>query len=105
MAFTKLTMKNPLTGFMKQAPVGFSWTTLIFGPFPAFLRGDVGSGILIAVLYLFTGGIAVIPFAFLYNKMYLKKLMFEGYKVAGADEATLAMIRAKTSLHLTSVES
>ena len=30
MAFTKIIFKNPNTGAIKEAPVGFSWTCLLY---------------------------------------------------------------------------
>ena len=44
MASMTLNMKNPQTGQVKQAPVGFSWTVFFFGMFPAFFRGDIKYG-------------------------------------------------------------
>ena len=36
-------------GAKKVVPIGWSWTTLIFGPFPAFFRGDWRWGLIISV--------------------------------------------------------
>ncbi len=36
----KLILLNPHSGIIKQAPVGFTWTTAFFGPLPALYRGD-----------------------------------------------------------------
>jgi len=40
MAYTTITFENPRTEHIKQAPVGFSWTVLLFGFFPRLFRGD-----------------------------------------------------------------
>jgi len=39
MAFAIITFKSK-NQVVKNAPVGFSWTTLFFGFFPALIRGD-----------------------------------------------------------------
>jgi hypothetical protein len=38
---TKVQMKNPSNGLIKDGFVGFSWTTLFFGCFPALFRSDL----------------------------------------------------------------
>ncbi len=73
---------------MKKGLVGFSWTTLFFGPWPALFRGDYGwfgVGLLVAVVSIFLAGIPALIYnivmAFKYNKIYTKKLVIEqGFK-------------------------
>lgn len=36
-----VTLKNIDTGVIKNVPTGYSWTTLLFGFFPALFRGDL----------------------------------------------------------------
>jgi hypothetical protein len=64
MEFAKITFSNPHTGSIKIAPVGFSWTTLFFGPFPAFMRGHVSYGLVITLLAMITAGLSTIVFAY-----------------------------------------
>tara|TARA_B110000196_G_scaffold228964_1_gene197622 strand:- start:573 stop:890 length:318 start_codon:yes stop_codon:yes gene_type:complete len=80
MAFGQITFKNPYTGSIKEAPIGFSWTTFFFSPFPAFMRGHVSYGFIILTLAIITGGLSSIVFAFIYNKMYVQHLISEGFK-------------------------
>ncbi len=86
MAYATINFENPNTGGMKIAPVGFSWTTFFFGPFPALLRGHIGMGIVILVLAIITGGLSTLYFMFAYNKMYIKHLIQQGYKVDNASQ-------------------
>ena len=73
----KLTKYNTI----KYVPTGFSWTILLFGFFPAMLRGDTKWTLIIFFLDIFTGGIARIIISFHYNKIYLENLLLEGWTV------------------------
>lgn len=77
-------LKNPATGVTKKGFYGFSWTTLLFGGFPALFRGDYMIGLIFIVLNIFTVGVAGLIFAFSYNRRYTTKLLEEGYQFAGA---------------------
>lgn len=71
------TLTNIETGDTKEAPSGYSWTTLLFGPIPAFMRGDIFWGVII-LLTTPLGWLLVWPF--IYNGLYYKKLTDAGYK-------------------------
>lgn len=84
---TELRLLNPQTGIQKKAFIGFSWTSLFFGPFVMMFRGDwlVFFVTLVAALILnaVTAGIASIVFAlvlgFTYNRWHARRLMERGY--------------------------
>jgi hypothetical protein len=86
MAYATINFHHPLTGGLKSAPVGFSWTTLFFGFFPALLRGHWVGALVILALSFITAGIAGLVFPFIYNKMYIKYLIGEGFKVKNASQ-------------------
>lgn len=99
MAFAKVFLKNPRTGQMREAPVGYSWTMFFFGFFPPLLRGDWVIAIIIFILSLALFFV-FLPFApslvmsFFYNKMYLRRMINEGFEATGGT-ADLAMIERK----------
>ena len=66
-------------GKIKKVKLGFSWTTLFFGPFPALNRQDGLWALIILAGLLFTGGFLLPVFAFVYNKVYLNNLLKSGY--------------------------
>lgn len=49
-------------GLMKQAPVGFSWTMLLFGPFVPLFRGDLKWTILHSLTLLLTALLTLLFF-------------------------------------------
>jgi hypothetical protein len=79
MAYTTVLLTNGVE--VKKAPIGFSWTVLCFGGWPALFRQDWiwGFGLLIAGLL--TYGLAGVVAAFFYNKVYAKTLFDDGYRV------------------------
>lgn len=89
MAHSTLVMQNLASGATKQAPVGYSWTTALWGFWPALLRGDLKwAGIIFGtemVVAFFTFGLGIyipcIVFGFIYNKQYIKGLVEKNYQV------------------------
>lgn len=84
MAFAKVYLKNPKTGQMREAPVGFSWTTFFFGFFPALLRSDWLGAVVQLCLSLVTFGLSNLIFMFTYNRWYLKRLVNDGFEVSSS---------------------
>lgn len=72
---------------IKESPAGFSWTTLIFGFWPALLRGDFLGALVIMiinaganfnpVLYVLSS----ILIAIFYNYVYINRKINNGYGV------------------------
>lgn len=86
-------VKHPQSGIVKKAYVGFSWTTLFFGLFPALFRADfitfIGGfviWIILAIFYIVPAIVANIVWAFVYNSYYTKKLLERGYEFADSPE-------------------
>lgn len=85
---TKIRMKHKETGLTKDGFIGYSWTTLLFGSFPALFRGDfitfIGVFVVLIILGVISFGIgafiAMIVWSFLYNKYYTRKLIEKGYQ-------------------------
>jgi len=75
-----ITLKNK-SGVIKQAPQGFSWTTLFFGIFPALLRGDIKWALVMFIVAVLTCGLSWLIFPFVYNGLYLNELLHKGYEV------------------------
>ena len=95
----KLTLQHPNTGFIRQVPVGFSWTTLFFGPLPALRRGDLKWFFIQFIL----DSLFIIPafiFPFKYNKLHLKKLLEAGYKVKLVQGASMDALNFQLGLEL-----
>ena len=91
---TEVNMKHKETGLSKTGYIGFSWTTLFFGAIPALFRGDyltfLGAFVIIVVLGLMSAGIggiiAMIIWAFMYNKQYTRTLIEKGYEFSDSEE-------------------
>ncbi len=79
MSGAKLILKNPRNGSIKTAPIGFSWTILFFGFLVPLYRKEWFWTILTLILQVITLGVAAIPLAFCYNKIYIRRLINKGY--------------------------
>jgi len=95
MAYTHINLRNDLTGELRRAPVGFSWTTLFFGCFPALFRSDWKWFAIMLLIGFVTYGLAFIVFMFIYNKLYITDLINKGYKAVSIDDGNFAKASAK----------
>ncbi len=90
---TTIMLKHRQSGLVKTGFYGFSWTTLFFGMFPALFRGDfvtfIGGFFVLAILGIVSFGIgavlAMLIWAFIYNKYYTRRLLEQGYEFADSD--------------------
>jgi len=98
MAFATITFKSK-EGVIKDAPVGFSWTTFFFGFFPALIRGDWMWALIMFVATWITFGISGIIFAFIYNRLYIQGLLKKGFKVKNYS-GNKALIEQKAQIKL-----
>jgi len=104
MAFTSIIFKNPNTGAMKEAPVGFSWTVFFFGFFPPLFRGDFKWAIIIFILAMITFGISNLVFMFIYNKLYVRDLIGSGYKAQSIASGDLDYASANVGIAIPRLE-
>jgi hypothetical protein len=101
MAFDTLILKNPNTGEIVRAPVGFSWTSFFFGGIPALLRSDWLHAIIFLAIQFFTFNLGSIVFGFIYNKMYIKKMLYkDGFKVVSSEKGDLQKVSNTLGIEL-----
>lgn len=100
MAFTKIVFKNPNNGAIKEAPVGFSWTVFFFGLFPALFRGDWKWAVIMLILAVMTFGLSNLAFMFIYNKLYIKELIGEGYKAESIASGDMGAASATVGIEI-----
>jgi hypothetical protein len=99
---TKINMLNPDTGLIKTGFYGFSWTTFFFDAFPALFRSDfitfVGVFVVLTIIAIATEGfgifLAMIVWAFMYNKYYTRRLIERGFKFNGTVEENARTAKA-----------
>ncbi len=105
MAFTTVVFTNPNNGFIKEAPVGFSWTVMFFGIFPPLLRSDWKWAFIMFIAGLITFGFSHLIFIFVYNKLYIKDLIGSGYKAKFVAMGNMDFISAKIGMQIPMLES
>lgn len=81
MAYDIIHFRHPMTGQIREAPVGFSWTCLFFSFLPAFFRSDWKWGFIMFFIAAMTGGLSGLVFMFIYNRLYMKELVNDGFFV------------------------
>lgn len=104
MANNTIYFENPRTGQMKEAPVGFSWTTFFFGPFPMLFRGNWKWFAIILLLAMMTWGLSNLVFMFMVNKLHIKDLVADGFKAKSVKSGSIDAVAASTGLQIPVLE-
>lgn len=99
-AYANVVFENQHTGSIKNAPIGFSWTVFFFSFFPPLFRRDIVWSIIILICAVCTYGISNLIFCFIYNKIYIKKLIGIGYKANHQGSANIDFISGKLGLKI-----
>jgi hypothetical protein len=100
MAYTKIVFENPKTGQIKEAPVGFSWTVLFFGCIPPIFRGDYKWALIMLICAVCSLGLSGFVFIFIYNKLYIKELISNGFKAKSIGKGTLEQATANLGIEI-----
>lgn len=104
MANNKISLTNPFNGHMKEAPVGFSWTLFFFGPFVPLLRGNWEWALIMLIAACCSFGLSWLVFMFIYNKMYVKRLLGRGFKVHSVNKGTVEQMSQRLQIDLPILE-
>lgn len=86
MAYAKIIFQHPDTGLTKEAPVGFSWTFLLFGGYVPLVRFVDTFSVIFHIAWwicsFFLLGLLInVLGGFLFNKQYISRLIGEkGYR-------------------------
>jgi hypothetical protein len=103
MAYTHINFEHPATGELRRAPVGFSWTVLFFGCFPALFRSDWKWFAIMLLIAMLTWGVSFLVFMFIYNKLYIKELIGKGYKATSIDDGDFEKARHVLGIRIPTV--
>jgi hypothetical protein len=96
---TRVTIKHPQSGLVRNGYVGFSWTYLFFGFWVPLIRGEIGIAALHFMLTIVTVGLWQFVVSFLYNKQYMTRKLTSGWVLAdNAERNTLAAVKLGMAL-------
>jgi hypothetical protein len=100
MANNTIIFKNKFTGEARVAPVGFSWTVFFFGFFPPLFRSDWKWAIIMLLCALITAGLSTLVFIFVYNRLYIKDLVNNGFTASGVERGTIANMELRLGFRI-----
>lgn len=93
----KIIFLNPSTKQLRSSPIGFSWTTAGFWFMPALFRGDWKWALVQLILMPITLCWSQVAFMFIYNKLYIRDLLNNGfYPVMNEDAKKLVAFKVCT---------
>lgn len=92
----KVLVIHPSSGMRKTARLGWSWTYWYFGFLVPVFRGEIGIGILHAIISVITFGLFQLIMSFLYNKHHITRLLERGWLLAPEELAARRTLGMET---------
>jgi hypothetical protein len=105
MAHNAIFFENPRSALQRRAPVGFSWTTLFFGPFPLLFRGELAWFLISLGLTVLTLHTSNLVLSFLLNRLYIQDLLKRGFKARSVLHGSSDEVEKELGLELPSLAS
>lgn len=105
MAYNTVYFQNPHTNQTRRAPVGYSWTVLVFGPLVFIARKEWMLFAMTLVLTALTLHISNIVLSFKVNRMYIQMLVNLGYRVVRVRHGTVEGVAEELGIQLPSLSS
>lgn len=78
---------------------------LLARSFEELFRGDVKYGVIQFVIAMVTMGLSNIVFAFIYNKLYIKDLIGQGFKAQSIASGDMNFASAKIGMQIPQLEA
>lgn len=101
MAYTTMILKNPKTGKITEAPVGFSWEALFMGIGGLFsIPFVIMTGDMFWVLFILVVSLVGLVFCGSWNRLTIKSLIRKGFKVKSVGSGDIEHIGDRLGLKL-----
>jgi len=97
-AGNRATLYHGGTERTREAPVGFSWTRLFFGPFPMLFRGNWKWFLISLILAVCTFGLGNLELMLMINRLHLEELVNDGYRVRSLRHGDTALLSTRTRI-------
>ena len=98
MAGNRATLYHKGTERTREAPVGFSWTTLFFGPFRHAVSMDWKWFLGSLLLALCTVGLTNPVLRFMINRLHLRDLVRDGYRLRSMRHGVVSLLSVMTRI-------
>ena len=105
MAYNLIYFENPRTAQQREAPMGYSWSTLFLGPFPMLARKEGVWFLVCLAMAVLTLNLSSVVLSFFVNKLYIRYLINEGFKVRQVRDGDRLQAAEKLGIKLPSLES
>lgn len=105
MAHNVIFFENPRTAQQRNAPMGYSWTTLFCGPFPLLVRREFVWFLVSLGLTVLSLNLSNVVLSFFINRLYIRDLISQGFKARAVQHGDVDDAAKELGFRLPTLES